>query len=60
MTWQETRQALPQSALRKKLNQRARDKAYKKIAVYHEYMEKGVMTPQEYEDNRLRILNALK
>lgn len=60
MTWQETRQALPQSALRKKLNQRALDKAYKKIAVYHEYMEKGIMTPQEYEDNRLRILNALK
>lgn len=58
MTWQETRQALPQSALRKKLNQRALDKAYKKIAVYHEYMEKGIMTPQEYEDNRLRILNS--
>lgn len=63
-TWEETQKLLSKDrkkpALQKKLELRAREKAYKKIAVYHEYLEKGIITQEEYEDNRRQILSTLK
>ena len=60
MTWQESRAIQPQSLFQKKLELRAREKAYKRIAIYHEYLEKGIITQEEYEDNRRQILSTLK
>lgn len=62
-TWEETQKLLSKDrkkpAFQKKLELRAREKAYKRIAVYHEYLEKGIITQEEYEDNRRQILSTL-
>lgn len=38
----------------------AREKAYAKIAKFHEYYEKGIITEEEYNESRQRVLDALK
>lgn len=38
----------------------AREKAYAKIEKFHEYYEKGIITEEEYNQSRQRVLEALK
>lgn len=46
--------------LSEKAKIRIREKAYKKIDQYHDYLQKGIITEEEYNETRQRILNELK
>ncbi len=43
-----------------KKNLLAREKAYAQIDKFHDYLERDVITQEEYEDNRRKILEALE
>lgn len=38
---------------------RKREKAFAQIEKFHEYKEKGIMTEEEYQENRQRVLESL-
>ena len=37
-----------------------RETAYAQIDKFHDYLQRGVITQEEYEDNRRRILESLE
>ncbi|MBQ6706377.1 MAG: SHOCT domain-containing protein [Clostridia bacterium] len=44
---------------RKQTSIRARENAYKKISGFHAYYQKGIITEEEYNESRQRVLDAL-
>ncbi len=60
MTWEETKALQQPNAIQRKLHLRARKKAYAQIDKYHDYLQRGVISQEEYETERRCILESLE